>query len=79
MKKTKFKRRIARIVAHKDNPAATVDAATLLRVESERLSLVGHPLGRKMAWAFLLAAAKLEAWLDPASLVQYQRVKGGEG
>jgi len=67
--------RIKRLVAHRQNPAEPVDAATLLAAEATRLLRFNklRP-ARKMAWAFQLAAAKLEAWGDPASLVRYQKV-----
>lgn len=73
--KKAFQARIQRIVAHRDNPRHPVDAATLLHAESDRLSTIGHPLAQKMSWAFRLSAAKLESICDPATLVQFQRVK----
>jgi hypothetical protein len=66
--------RIRRIVAHRDNPTAPVDAATLLHIEGQRLLSVGNPLAQKMSWSLRLAAAKLESWGDPACMVRYQKI-----
>lgn len=73
-KKQIFQDRIRRIVAHRDHPAAPVDAATLLYTEGQRLRTLKHPLAAKAGWAMLLAAAKLESWGDPACMVRYQKV-----
>jgi len=62
------------MVAHRENPAAPVDAATLLHVEGQRLRTLKHPLAARAGWAMLLAAAKLESWGDPACMVRYQKV-----
>ena len=67
--------RIRRMVAHRDNPAAPVDAATLLHNEGQRLRNLKHPLAAKAGWAMLLAAAKLESWGDPACMVRYARIE----
>lgn len=60
-----------RLAAHNHNPEAPVDAATLLKREAVRLTGMGHKIGNRMAWAFNLAAAKLDAWQDMASTVRY--------
>ncbi len=73
-KKQIFQDRIRRLVEHRDNPAVPVDAATLLHAEAQRLSGLGPPLAVKMAWALRLAAAKLEAWGDPACMVRFQKI-----
>jgi hypothetical protein len=73
-KKHIFHTRIRRIVAHRDNPTAPVDAATLLHAESQRLAEIGHPLAQKMAWGMKLAASKLECWGDPACMVRFQKI-----
>lgn len=73
-KKQIFQDRIRRMVAHRDNPSAPVDAATMLHVESLRLSVHNHPVAKRMAWAMRLAAAKLEAWEDPAMLTRYVKI-----
>jgi hypothetical protein len=73
-KKQIFRDRIRRIVAHRENPAAPVDAATLLHAEGLRLASLRGPLARKMSWAFRLAAARLESWEDPACMVRFQKV-----
>lgn len=67
--------RIQRIVAHRDNPAAPVDAATLLRAEANRLRQMNRLApAQQMAWAFDLAAAKLDAWHDPAMQTRFQMI-----
>jgi len=76
MTKQQLNDRVRRLVSHRDNPGAPVDAATLLRAEALRVSQIrnrsGYPkLPRTMAWAFELAAARLEAWGDPAMTVRY--------
>jgi len=73
-KKQLFQLRIRRMVEHRDNPEAPVDAATLLHAEGSRLAAIGGPLANKMSWGIRLAAAKLECWGDPACLVRYQKV-----
>lgn len=69
-----FQDRIRRMVEHRDNPSAPVDAATLLHAEGLRLRNLKHPLAAKAGWGMLLAAAKLESWGDPACMVRYQKV-----
>lgn len=69
-----FQSRIRRMVVHRDNPAAPVDAATLLHAEAQRLAELGTPVAARMSWAFRLAATKLESWGDPACLVRFQKV-----
>lgn len=69
-----FQDRIRRIVEHRENPLAPVDAATLLRNEGQRLRNLKHPLAAKAGWGMLLAAAKLESWGDPTCMVRYQKV-----
>lgn len=66
--------RIRRMVEHRNNPTAPVDASTLLSKEAERLRFMNTPLSRKMAWGMAMASARLEAWGDPTSLVQYRKV-----
>ena len=73
-KKQIFHDRIRRMVEHRDNPSAPVDAATLLHAEGLRLNAIGGPVACKMSWAFRLAAAKLESWVDPACMVRFQKV-----
>jgi hypothetical protein len=68
--------RLQRLIAHRDNPAAPVDAATLLRAEADRLRQLGHPIGQRMAWAMSLAAAKLDAVEDPATRTRFKRCSG---
>lgn len=66
--------RIQRIIAHRDNPSDPVDSATLLREEASRLRTLEHRVARKMAWAFDLAAAKLDAIQDPAMQTRFQKI-----
>lgn len=73
-----FQQRIRRMVEHKSNPAAPVDASTLLLAESARLSSLPHPVARKMAWAYKLSAYRLESLCDPASLVRYNKAPPAE-
>ena len=73
-----FQDRIHRIVAHRNQPFAPVDAATLLHAEGQRLSNLGGPIAGKMSWAFRLAAAKLESWGDPACMVRFQKITSND-
>lgn len=73
-KKQILQARTRRLVAHSSCPGAPVDAATLLHAEAFRFSRISNPLAQRMAWGMRLAAAKLEAWGDPASLTQFQKV-----
>lgn len=72
-KKQIFQDRIRRMVEHRENPYAPVDAATLLHAEGQRLRKLKNPIAAKAGWAMLLAAAKLEVWLDPACMMRYQK------
>lgn len=70
-RKQLFQERIKKLVAHKNDPMAPVDASTLLLAEASRIAQYNSRIVRKMAWAYRLAAYRLETMSESCPIQRY--------